>query len=229
MKDSRFEDLKNNNPFKPLGEIIYQHIYEDIISLKIPPNAKLNESKIAESLNVSRSPVKYALGKLADDKLVIKNEGKISVVPSMGKDESRQLLEARIAIEGYAAYLAANRITQEQLNDMNKLVRQYEGIGESINPDTYADCDHDFHAIIINAARNEFIGKMYNDIESRLRHYRHCLLHEIGAESLQPILFDAAKHHKSIYNALKLGFADIAKNEIERDINGMAIVFSEWK
>jgi len=224
-----FEQLKKAHPFLPLGELVYMFLYNEIIYLRILPNTKLGESKIADELKISRTPVNYALNRLIDEQLIEKKEGKTTVVSTMGKKESKMLYEARIAIEGYAAFLAVSRITGKQLAALEELVKQYLEIGKDINPETYADCDHQFHGIIIEAAGNTYISKMYASIESRLKHYRYCLLSQIGKDRLQPIIYQASKHHRAVYNALRLGFADIARMEMGRDIEGMTDVFYEWK
>lgn len=229
MNKSELDKRIADNPFAALSDAIYNGLYEDIIFLRITPGMKLNESKIADELGVSRTPVKRALARLAHDKLLLKKGGSISVVSPMAKQESRQLYEARIAIEGYAAFLAASRISPEQLEELDGLARRYAEIGKNLDPATYAECDHRFHAVIIAASGNAYIVGIYGSIESRLLHYRHCLLHEIGLERLQPILHAASRHHLAVFNALKLGFADIARSEMERDIGGMNDVFSEWK
>lgn len=229
MNKDELQELVGQNPFLVLSETIYQGLYADIIHLRLPPGTRLNESKLAEELGVSRTPVKKALARLAADSLLLKKGGTISVVSPMAKAESRRLYEARIAVEGYAAFLAAGRIRPEALERLEELTAQYQEIGRSLKAETYAECDHQFHAVIIAAAGNAYIERMYESIESRLRHYRHCLLYAIGRERLQPILSQAARHHQVIFNALRLGFADQARLEIERDIGGMNDVFSEWR
>lgn len=229
MKRSELKKRIAENPFAVLGEIVYQSLYEDIISLRIAPGSKLNESRIAEELGISRTPVKTALTQLEKDNLLLKKGGTICVVSPMTKEESRQLFEARIAIEGYAVYLAAKRIAQSELSELEQLVTQYSKIGDCLEPVIYAECDHKFHALIIKASRNTYIQKMYATIEKRLLHYRHCLLPTIGAQRLQPILTQAAKHHQILFNAIRLGFSDTARNEMEVDISGMTNVFSEWQ
>lgn len=229
MIKNELDRLMKENPFLALGDAIYQCLFNAIIKLHLPPDTKLNESKIAEQLNVSRTPVKMALARLTEERLVHKKDGKISVVSPMARKDCRMLYEGRMAVEGYAAYLAADRITEGQLSELKLLVIEYNKIGINIATETYADCDHKFHAVIINACYNPFIQHMYNSIESSVLHYRHCLLHEIGRDRLQPILYYAARHHQTIYNALKIGFADTARTEIERDISGMIDVFCEWK
>lgn len=225
----KLEAEMKKNPFLVLGDFIFDSLYRDIITLQIPPGTRLNESRIATELGVSRTPVKHAIAKLVDMGLVRKQGEKLSVVSPIGKDESRRLYEARIAVEGYAAYLAARRIGERDLARLERLVTEYAEIGVSLNPKTYAECDHEFHSIIIGASENAYIEEMYRGIEDRILHYRRSLHHHIERDSLQPVLARAARYHRAIWNALSMGFCDIARSEIEHDIGGMLDIFSEWR
>ena len=70
---------------------------------------------------------------------------------------------------------------------------------------------------------------MYQKIEGRIFHYRNCILHTISQENSTKILSSAVKQHLAIYHALKLGFSEMAKIEIENDIRSMVNVFMAWE
>ena len=59
--------MMKENPFLHLEDIIYQALRMEIIGLRIAPGSKLNESKIAEDLGVSRTPVRNALARLVEE------------------------------------------------------------------------------------------------------------------------------------------------------------------
>ena len=63
---SQFEELRNNNPFMTLNDIVYELLLHEIITFSIKPGSKIYESVIAQQIGVSRSPVKYALEKLSE-------------------------------------------------------------------------------------------------------------------------------------------------------------------
>lgn len=224
----KFEKIKKDHPFFSITDLIYLFLQEEIIHLHLLPNQKLNESRIANELAVSRTPVRKALDQLLDEFLVEKN-GKLYTVASMSKTESVMLCEARIAVEGHAVFLATSTINQVQLKRLEELTAEYEQVDLEDGSWQYADCDHEFHNLLIEAAQNPHISRMYETMELRLRHYRHCLIGEIGKEQLQPILVKSARNHRAIFNAIKFGFADQAKALIEKDIKGMYEVFFEWQ
>lgn len=224
----KFKSLKKEHPFFSITELIYLFLQEEIIHLNLPPKQKLNESRIANELAISRTPVRKALDQLLEEFLVEKN-GKLYTVAKMSKSESLMLCEARIAIEGHAVFLATSNINSSQIEKLEELTIAYEQVDLEDGSWQYAECDHDFHNLLIEAAENLHISQMYETMELRLRHYRHCLIGEIGKEQLQPILNKSARNHRAILNAIKLGFADQAKALIEKDIKGMYEVFFEWR
>lgn len=226
---TRFTQMKRDKPFTPLGELVYLYLYEEIIRMNLLPGTKLNESRLADELEVSRTPVKYALNRLSDELLVTKTEGKPMMVSPMNKQDTKKLLEACVAIESKAARLAASRIAQEQLEHMEELARECRRTVENERFADHAGCDHAFHCALIAAADNNYLSDMYKIIESRLLHNRHFMLNSIRRDRLKAILTTASRHHDAVLNALRLGFGDIAASEIEQDINGMSEIFGEWK
>lgn len=220
------------NPFLVLEDVIYHSLRNDIIELQLTPGSKLNESKLAEDLGISRSPIRNALQKLYQEGLIHKKANKLSVVSALSKEECHQIMEARLAIEGFAAYLATFHITEEQLKQLQFWISQYENASNGKSTTdiaAHAACDHRFHAIIIEASNNAYIQEMYQKIEGRIFHYRNCILHTISQENSTKILSSAVKQHLAIYHALKLGFSEMAKIEIENDIRSMVNVFMAWE
>lgn len=101
---------KETNPFAVLSKLIYDGLYNEIITGKLLLDDKIIESQIAKNLNVSRTPVKMALNKLVEDGILEKGKGKELRVKKIRYEECLWLYEARLSIESKAAYLAAKRI-----------------------------------------------------------------------------------------------------------------------
>ncbi len=215
------------NPFLTLSDVIYQSLFEDIVKLQILPETKLNEKQLADMLGVSRSPVNHALKSLCADGLLKKAGKSLCVVP-MKKQECRKLYESRFCLEGYAAYLSASRINKEEIEELEKSIEGFEKI---IVNDISAQADHDasFHSIVIKSARNPYISAMYKTTEYQLLRYRNSLSLEVPGELLRSFLQESCRSHKSILNAIKLGFSDTARKEMELHIQTMLDAIGEWK
>ncbi len=70
MDVKQFEKIRNENPFMPLNDIVHELVLQDIISFAVMPGSRISESSIAQELGISRSPVKAALEKLANNNYV---------------------------------------------------------------------------------------------------------------------------------------------------------------
>lgn len=219
---------RERNPFLRLGEWVYQQLHDEITTLNLLPGTKLSESKLATDLNISRSPVKYAIERLTEERLLIK-QGKAAVVSVVDKIECGSLCEARLGIECHATFLATKRISRNELKRLGKLAREYTHIASGPNVESCVDCDQEFHGIIIAASRNSCIQDMYDTISSRLLRYRrYTHLGISNNEAYRQVSMRAALCHTATYRAMCMGFADIASSEIRQDIEGMFAVFSAW-
>src|SRR5436190_22723903 len=93
-----------------LTEAIYEQLRSEIVRGQLRPNERLVEAEIAERLQVSRTPVRESLQRLAADGLVVSRR-RGWVVYEHTIDQIRDIYETRIALEGYATRLAAERAT----------------------------------------------------------------------------------------------------------------------
>lgn len=87
---------------------IHRRLRTEIVEGHLRPNERLIETDLAERLGVSRTPIREALQRLASAGL-IRARLRGWVVHEHTPDEIREIYEARIALEGYATYLAAQR------------------------------------------------------------------------------------------------------------------------
>ena len=70
MNCKQFDKIRGENPFMPLSDIVHELILQEIISFSLMPGSRISESSIAQELGISRSPVKSALEKLANNNYV---------------------------------------------------------------------------------------------------------------------------------------------------------------
>jgi DNA-binding GntR family transcriptional regulator len=95
-----------------------------ILSRTLRPGERLVQSELAEQFGVSRTPIREALHKLASDGLVTLSPHKGASVADFSLSELEDIYSIRIAIEGYGAYLATQNITDEDLAQLEALLRQ---------------------------------------------------------------------------------------------------------
>jgi DNA-binding GntR family transcriptional regulator len=103
-----------------LGEDVYWQLRQEIVRGELRPNQPLAEIDIAERLNVSRTPVRESMQRLAADGLVVSRRRRW-LVYEHSKREIEEIYEVRLALEGYAARLASQRISDAQIEALERL------------------------------------------------------------------------------------------------------------
>ena len=111
----------NLDEYKPLRDVVFENLRGAIVEGRLKPGERLMEVQLAEQLGVSRTPVREAIRKLELEGLVVMLPRKGAYVANMSLKDLIDVLEIRASLEGLAASLAAERITDE---DIKKFLRK---------------------------------------------------------------------------------------------------------
>lgn len=139
-------------------EEVYQALRRDILLGRLRPNEPLVETELAERLQVSRTPIRNSLLRLAAEGLIVSRRRRWMVY-EYRKDEIREVYEVRMAQEGFAARLACERATDEEIADIERQYlaeRQPRAQGDS----SMVNSNDRFHASIVAAARNRRLADL---------------------------------------------------------------------
>ena len=155
-----------------LHEATFQTRKSLLVEGKIAPGSKLNERELAESLNVSRTPIREAIRRLAADGLVelIANRGAIAVQLSI--DDVIHTFDVIAELEGYSGELAAKNISDSTLSELEAL--QYEMMASYARRDlsSYYKLNLRIHRLIHNAANNPVLATLFSQVNSRIEALR---------------------------------------------------------
>lgn len=141
-----------------LSEKAYRLIKQKVVTLELPPSAVISEQSLMEELHLGRTPIREALQRLDA-------EGLVNIVPRRGTFVSdisitdlQAIFELRTVLEGFCARLAAQRITDDQIEGMEFVLRDLD---EVHNGDHRAlmSLDTRFHSRLYAAADNEFLAE----------------------------------------------------------------------
>ena len=155
-----------------LHEAIFQKLRLLLVEGKIAPGSKLNERELAESLNVSRTPIREAIRRLAADGLVelIANRGAIAVQLSL--EDVINTFNVIADLEGFSGELAANNISDATLSELEAL--QYEMMASYARRDlsTYYKLNLHIHQLINQAANNPVLAQLFSQVNARIEALR---------------------------------------------------------
>src|SRR5919198_367881 len=107
---------------RTLWQRVHQHLREEIISGSLTPGAELSEVALAESLGVSRGPIREAIGRLASEGLVTVRPRRGAVVSSLSTEEFIELYQVREALELLAVKLAVPRLRPDDITTLQSLI-----------------------------------------------------------------------------------------------------------
>ncbi|MFN2490686.1 MAG: GntR family transcriptional regulator [Actinomycetota bacterium] len=152
-----------------LSQQIFERLETDIVDRIHPPGAHLVEDSIAAELGVSRTPVREAFR-------MLQRAGWLEFHPHSGAyvrhptmDEVREVFELRQSLEEKATRLAAERITEAQRKELAKLIeRGWRAVARS-DVKALASLNSAFHATIAEAARNQILKRILDDLGKQVR------------------------------------------------------------
>jgi DNA-binding GntR family transcriptional regulator len=137
-----------------------------ILDGSLPAGQRLKEDELAAQLDVSRTPVREALRKLAAEDLVVLEAKRGASVRSYDAAELDDLYRLRAVLEGYAARRAAERIQPKQLEALRKSCDRFRKLAERkyVQPADLARENMTFHDGVLAAAEDERLAAMARSV-----------------------------------------------------------------
>jgi DNA-binding GntR family transcriptional regulator len=205
---------------RPGAAELYDRVRADIVHGTLRPNQRLVEGELAERLGVSRTPVRETLQRLLLDGLVRRDRGGW-VVHEHSAEEIRSIYEVRAALEGYAAFLAAGRATEDELSALEALYPPGDAVLE-LGPDTQVELNERFHDGIIAAAANSRLAQLSH--ASRQYYFNHRIARSYDAEETRRSI----EGHRRILAALARGDGPAAEARAREHVEyALAIVLTK--
>lgn len=150
----------------------YEIIKGWIVNHDLAPGMKLQEDALAGRLGVSRTPIREALSRLAQEGLVTMVPRRGTFVVDLTREDITELYEVREATEGMAAHLAAGRRSSEQLRQMQAAFAPFQhGVGPE-DLTAYSQADLLFHDLLIRAAGNRSLQQVAGSLNDRIQMLR---------------------------------------------------------
>jgi DNA-binding GntR family transcriptional regulator len=146
----------------------YYAIRELIVTLELPPGAVVREPELTERLGIGRTPVREALRRLAQERLVEVFPRRGMFVTKVDVRDLARLCEVRVALEPEAARLAAERATQADLAELQGVLAELGGPRKR-DPRALIDLDERIHRAIYHASHNPYLAETLEE------YYAHAL------------------------------------------------------
>jgi DNA-binding GntR family transcriptional regulator len=179
-----------------LSDKAYQLIRHKIITLELPPRSAIDEQALMEDLQLGRTPIREALQRLAAEDLVFFAPRRGIFVADVSLTDLQKIFELRIILEGFCARLAAQRVTNDQLAEMQFLIQELSQLPGGDSKKLMA-IDEQFHELLYQAADNEFLAETLRRLHALSFRIWHLVLDRLGSVK------GAMEQHIEIVRALQ--------------------------
>ena len=191
--------------YRPLQEGAYIYIRDKVLSGQLLPNVLYSETKMAAELNISRTPMKDALVRLSQERLIDILPSKGFRLHQMSREDILQTCQARTAVEGYCAMqLARSRHTPAAQATLQTMEDSQAAMGRLLSGEetgeepmgAFLTCDLQFHQALVDFSGNDELRQLFNSY-----HYRLCF---IAQEAFQQEgrFRNAYQEHRQILDAI---------------------------
>lgn len=150
----------------PLSEAVFRSLCEAIRTGVYQPGDRLREEEVAQRLQVSRTPVRDAFGRLLTKRLVEPGGGRGLTIRRLNMPEVLELYTMREILEGAAARLAAQHISPAEIDSLHEIEEALEANARS--PDEMARLNRRLHDTVIGAARNRYLDHALQELQDAI-------------------------------------------------------------
>lgn len=138
----------NMNEYLPLRDVVFNTLRQAILRGELKPGERLMEIQLANKLGVSRTPIREAIRKLELEGLVLMIPRKGAEVAEITEKSLRDVLEVRRALEELSVQLACEKITKEEIRELERVAKEFQQVVKSSDITEIAEVDVRFHDII---------------------------------------------------------------------------------
>ena len=193
---------------KMISSQVSSYLRDQIMRSELKPGERIVESQVARTLGVSQAPVREALREL-------EGMGFVEIRPYIGcrvlpidQRRMREAYDIRLLLESYAATIAVNKLTDEQLKRMHELIDLMQADADSDDKQALIEHDVEFHAILMEASDNQLLIKVWRFANI---HQRTALT--IGYTEKNQYFVDS---HRGMLEALEKKDVEFVRKELEQ-------------
>ncbi len=199
----------------PLSSVLFSRIQKDILTGDIRPGEKLTEQRICDRYKVSRTPVREALRQLEKESLVENIPNRGAFVIGFTNQDIIDMFELRSTYEIQAVKWAVDRISDEEMEDLEETFEFMEFYTMKKDIDKMLNININFHQNIYRAAHNRMLLNTLSSYQLYVK-YTNNFDYDDPEEYLETVL----EEHRKIFMAIKsrdeMTAANAMKEHMER-------------
>ena len=167
-KKDLFKNLKSRR-VETLSSLVAEELERIIIRGELQAGDRINESELAQMLDISRGPIREGCRSLEKSNLVrvVTNRGVF--VREMSVDQAAEIYDVRAHLFGLAGRLAAPRVSLREIGELRAMVHEMQNAKEI---DAYYPLNVAFHSRLVELSGNSHLAGIYNSLSKELHLFR---------------------------------------------------------
>lgn len=202
-------DLERNEPLK---DVLYDCFRQTIVLGKLAAGTQINEERLSKTLHISRTPIRTALDRLAEEHLVKRVPGEGVIVIGISLRDAEEIYEIRKALETLAFIKAAHNMGEADFEKIRRLLEHGEQKNAEDDVDAVIANFGDFNALVFSYAHMARLSEIVSSISVYLHFFRDTAIRQSDRRDL------ALKEHWNIYLAMRFGSDDKIRSEVEKHL-----------
>lgn len=182
---------------KPLKTLVYEAFKKTIILGEIPAGERINEKEFAEKMNISRTPVRFALKKLTEEQLVEHEPGIGVIVKGISVKDAYEIYDIRIALDTLATLKATELMNLQDFQGLEAIVEEGKLLNEAGKVREVLQNFSDFNTYIYDQAQMLRLKSIVANLEAYLVYFRDIA---IGAKERRDV---ALQEHEALVESMK--------------------------
>lgn len=208
MEKGRLAPIRLDS-YQPLREVVCETLRDAVRRGILKPGERLMEIQLAEELGVSRTPVREAIRKLEMEGYVIMMPRRGTYIADLSIRDVNEVFEIRTSLESLASGFAASRITEEELEKLQRLLVEIGAHIKNGDMESIVRTDTEFHDLLYQASRNTRLVGIISNLREQLTRFR------TASMSFPGRLKATLEEHRNIVEAIAQGDEKTARKAAE--------------
>lgn len=220
LADGRKKKTKSEGrPPRLLREVAYERLKDAIQQGELQPGEPLSETRLSEALEISRTPVREALQKLAQEGMVQIMANRAVIVAAPSFQEVLNVLHIRMLVEPEMIRIVTEPISQEALDLLWDVIGRMEQAAEAGDRAEWSKADNIFHDTLGDACPNELLAKLALQMRNRM----HFMATDSQTSTTR--LIGCTKEHRDVIEAIARRDPDAAADAMRHHIQQVRTSF----
>ena len=192
-------ELHDRSKNAPLKDALFAAFKQAITLGRIPADTTINEKQLAQSLHISRTPIRAALDQLAAERLVERKAGSGVIVRGISKRDAEEVFEIRVVLETLATTKAARNMTEEDFEELRALLEEGQRLNAADDVTGVVQNWDDFNRFVFSKANSPRLQSIIEPLQAYTRYFRNVSARPEDRRN------QALEEHWGIYLAMRFG------------------------